>query len=631
MLEVIMKRLRLDKRGVSNVIVVMLSLVLIVIVVANVILWSYQMSQLDWERMQERITLTDAERIKHSPWSTSQNEYAINAGSRLNGTYVYTQAIDGNYETFREREELALASYNPTGYNLIGLTKYVSGTTADLATDNGAYMTFRSYSSVFSAQITYVHSETVTIAGAPYYQMRLAGADSAGLTLSVDASTTGRKLWAKSVYPLTGITSIPASTWTIYYRGYKTGSNSVVHCDVDIIIRKTDGTMRTTIATDVANSANLNRDTWGTVSGTYAWNDYAVVNDTDFLEVDYYGHVTTSQANRNAYLRIDDSSLALGDQTKNVGIMLPNKHTTEIELAGSSNAQTWQSVMWTVNSAFTTANVNVTLQLYNYNTSQYPTSGNGYITYISSATPSNDETKNQTITLNPTQFRGPSGEWMIKIIGTKNTNSPFDLKTDWTEYRTTTQGNYRMDITGEFVLDFSTYPLSQTRSIEIQIRYRASDPYERWFLKAYNWSKAEYDDAGFNSTASDLPTTGFKSYTVNLTTVWQSYVQTNGTARIEFCDAEPDVNQTTVDIDFLGVKAIIDGARFALQNEGPTTCHMVALWILNSTVHKRYEADYFLNSGMNGSYVRVDMHLPQDDFIVRVVTERGNVAVFRSS
>ena len=128
-----------------------------------------------------------------------------------------------------------------------------------------------------------------------------------------------------------------------------------------------------------------------------------------------------------------------------------------------------------------------------------------------------------------------------------------------------------------------------------------------------------------------MPTTGFKSYTVNLTTVWQSYVQTNGTARIEFCDAEPDVNQTTVDIDFLGVKAIIDGARFALQNEGPTTCHMVALWILNSTVHKRYEADYFLNSGMNGSYVRVDMHLPQDDFIVRVVTERGNVAVFRSS
>ena len=47
MLEAIIKRLKRDRRGISNVIVVMLSLILVVVIVANVVLWSYQMNQFD--------------------------------------------------------------------------------------------------------------------------------------------------------------------------------------------------------------------------------------------------------------------------------------------------------------------------------------------------------------------------------------------------------------------------------------------------------------------------------------------------------------------------------------------------------------------------------------------------------
>ncbi len=94
-----MKHLKHDKRGVSNIIVVMLSLVLIVITVTNVILWNYQMNQLDWEKMQEKITLANVEHVTRSPWFTSQEEYAISAGSHVNGTYEDTQIVDGNYET----------------------------------------------------------------------------------------------------------------------------------------------------------------------------------------------------------------------------------------------------------------------------------------------------------------------------------------------------------------------------------------------------------------------------------------------------------------------------------------------------------------------------------------------------
>jgi len=46
----------------------MLSLVILVIISANVILWSYQMNQLDWEKMQEDINIVDVTRVGEA-WS----------------------------------------------------------------------------------------------------------------------------------------------------------------------------------------------------------------------------------------------------------------------------------------------------------------------------------------------------------------------------------------------------------------------------------------------------------------------------------------------------------------------------------------------------------------------------------
>jgi hypothetical protein len=60
---------------------------------------------------------------------------------------------------------------------------------------------------------------------------------------------------------------------------------------------------------------------------------------------------------------------------------------------------------------------------------------------------------------------------------------------------------------------------------------------------------------------------------------------------------------------------------------GSLTTHVVSLWILNSTSHQRYDANVFLNSGEEKTYVNMDVILPEDDFVVKVVTERGNIAV----
>ena len=61
MLKAIIRHLKSDERGISTVIVVMLSLILIVVIVSNVVLWSYQMNQFDWERMQEKIEIISVE------------------------------------------------------------------------------------------------------------------------------------------------------------------------------------------------------------------------------------------------------------------------------------------------------------------------------------------------------------------------------------------------------------------------------------------------------------------------------------------------------------------------------------------------------------------------------------------
>ena len=48
-----------NRRGLSNIIIVALSFVILVVIVSNVILRSYQMNQLDWERSREKIEITN--------------------------------------------------------------------------------------------------------------------------------------------------------------------------------------------------------------------------------------------------------------------------------------------------------------------------------------------------------------------------------------------------------------------------------------------------------------------------------------------------------------------------------------------------------------------------------------------
>ena len=411
----------------------------------------------------------------------------------LNGTYLAgsvpasVQTVDSDYFIVRSSPSATSTStYNPLAYNLLGNTAYVSGTTGDLVSNNSVYMTFRSY-----AQSLYSHQEMTTIGGTTYYLLKLGSADVAGTTLSADAGTTGRKLMAKFVYQLTGVSSIPASTWTIYYRAYNGHVNVEAHGDVDILVRMSNGTIRSTIATNVANSGALTTS-YSTVSGSYSWAAYTVVDQTDYLEIDYYIEVTTIKAGYFVYLRIDDNTLAVTDQTRATNICLLNENTMETEFTGSSNMYNWTQLVWNLDSAWTTDSVTVTLQLYNFTLGAYPTSGNGFISYTSSATANTDETKAQTITTNPRHFRDATGNWKIKVKGVKSTNTQFDFRADWIEFKPTYYSEYM--VSTEFLFS------SMTMNTPTQLNFTVVSQYNiasvSVTIQVWNYSSSVYANSG---------------------------------------------------------------------------------------------------------------------------------------
>ncbi|OGO07234.1 MAG: hypothetical protein A2Y92_02480 [Chloroflexi bacterium RBG_13_57_8] len=201
-----------------------------------------------------------------------------------------------------------------------------------VVTPNGVYDSI-SFSNPDKTLLT-PHAENTTLSSTRYYAMAEdSAADSAGLTFRADFSAGGRTLLAnedqaarpaKLVFPLTGIIEIPAATWTFRYRclvggdGFPAGDGDV-RFNADVLVRRADGTIRATLASEAA-SAFVDQDesgTWLTKSAAWACPGYTVVDEDDYLEIDYYGQTGQGSGGTGGYmlLRIDDISLSPDEQT----------------------------------------------------------------------------------------------------------------------------------------------------------------------------------------------------------------------------------------------------------------------------------------------------------------------------
>lgn len=73
---------------------------------------------------------------------------------------------------------------------------------------------------------------------------------------------------------------------------------------------------------------------------------------------------------------------------------------------------------------------------------------------------------------------------------------------------------------------------------------------------------------------------------------------------------------------------LADELTIKIRNSGSETVHIVSLWINNDTIHKRYDVNIYINPGETISYSLKNIIPPRDNYIIKVVTERGNIAVY---
>jgi len=674
-------RLKRDRRGVSNIIVVVLSLVIIVAIIANIILWSYEMNQLDWEKMKEDMSITNVERVTHSSWFVAQSEYTVNVGSHISGTYTVTQAVDGQYERFRETlpattsqweyaESLSESSSSSTSFAEKVRLTFTPSSVGDWLviitfqarhTNTGDSFEVRGQLDDDSAKIICLPNQEPEI-NDPTREYRTFGHFRVFQDLSasehhidVDYRTQdfGTTMYIKNVR----IVAIQIEDIDNVKNAYAEYENQVSNPGSGF----TDYAEATITPTDdnkkylVIGCAEVQPSTWS----SYYSEARISVDDTSYYPEEaptgvYFRSTTMDLADwfplmTSAVVTLSSGSHTVAYQLRGASYVdfrririfvmrLDDLYTYEYVRDGSETSTT--STSWQTKSTLSFTSSAADYLILSTMSGQLDTDGSSF---------QNRFTIGGASQIDHFEEQSDGSYRSMQFAAIKTLAA--ETQTFKTEYRTLSSfdvarvkassiiaikkpsgtSDGRLDVKGNFVVDMSTYPLDSIRTLEIQLRYMADDAGEKWYLKAYNWSSLTYSDSGFNSTLGHTPTTGWDYYAVNLTDEWQNYVHDNGTIHVKFVDEGADSNQTTIDIDFLGVRAKIDGTRFTFENEGALTSHLVSLWIINSTNHQRYDINVFVNSAETTTYLRADISLPEGEHTVKVVTERGNTAVYSGS
>jgi len=650
MLLLTMKRLRLDKRGISNVIVVMLSLVLVVIIVSNVILWSYQMNQFDWERMQENVEIVNIAKIDSSSWSVAQNEYTVNVGSHVSGSYVDTQAIDGRYETFME-------SSSGGGW-LGGWSKRMRITIdhsniVNTLNDFPVMVYLSNSSGRFRNDVSYVFDELQSADN----RKKIAITTSDGITQCFveierwDATNREAWLWTK-------VPSISSSQDTLLYLYYdRNQADNTAHVGdaaSTAAMNVWDSNFRLVLHLPESNGVHQDSTSNSNVGVPQGGVTQGVSGEIDGADA-FDGKNDKVQTQDSPSLDFTNSQLTIEAWVK-----LSSLPTTETVIAGKDNQ--WQ--IGFINShairnlvrtdgadGWTGANdENYPFQTDTWYYWTFTYDGSKITDIVDAQQVGSTHTVTGNIVCNPAPLylaycvssrgylNGIIDEVRISNVARSNAWIKASYESDRDNLvaygAQEVQGGQsrKLEVVGTFTIDLGTIPVTSIRTVEIQLRYRANDSGENWYLKAFNWTVGEYSDNGFNSTAGHTPTTGWDIYALNLTDQWRSYITDNGIIYVKLQDEQMDVNQTSVDIDFLGVRAVIvDGATFTLQNKGSVTAHLVSVWVDSTTIHQRYDVNLFINAGDSVNYTRGDMSLVDNASIVKVITEKGTVSVFKPS
>ena len=190
-------------------------------------------------------------------------------------------------------------------------------------------------------------------------------------------------------------------------------------------------------------------------------------------------------------------------------------------------------------------------------------------------------------------------------------------------------GKYLLGIYNDITIDLSSFPLSYAKSIEIQLKYSVNSTEDYWHLNAWNWKANKWSDLGSSKPAAAWT---WLYFTVETTDLKKLVNEIDGRVRIKITDRDsPDATLTVLNVDFLAVRVTLNGSCFKFKNNGSLTAHLVALWVIDSGGNRgRYEVSLFINPGETITYW-TSITWPSGSYVVKVVTERGNVSIYSGS
>ena len=305
------------------------------------------------------------------------------------------------------------AEYNPSQWNPLGSTQNVNGSIPDLTNDDTNYVFFGSYHTGSAVNVTALDDgfEASPVWDANWNQHGTTdwnndAAQKHSGSRSASGGSSDTNLTSDDI-DTSGVTCFYVEFW---YRNHLTESG-------DFILYYWDGSQYDLIQ-DLG--ALDPEDTWF----KYGQN----VSDSQYFRSDFHIRFNCAPMEGSETVWVDDVLVT------NQGT---NEQTAEVEFTGSSNPLTWTQLVWQIDSAWNTGQVTVTIQFFNFTSGDFAPSGNGYISYISSATPNIDELKSQSIDLNPNDFKNSTEYWRVKIKGVKTTSAQFLMKIDWVDFETT--------------------------------------------------------------------------------------------------------------------------------------------------------------------------------------------------
>jgi hypothetical protein len=607
-----------NRKGLSTIIVVALGLIILVTIVVNIFLWNYEMNQFDWEKTNEDMEIIEVTSVTNSSWFVAQSEYALNAGCLINGTFADTQFVDDHYESFTE----GLNWWN-VNYSYRRQISIINNAVVTLTSDYSIQFTLDT-ASIISTGKMLSNGEDLRII---YWDVH------SWIELDrdiLDVNTNSTQIWFRLFDNIPN--GMHNDDYHIYYGNPTAGeapknkSNVYLWFDDFNRLDTPDITTESSYNTKTGGGAwSIETNKLKNVGASGDPNKLIITDLNNVTDVDMLVKINVTSFAGGDLSRMGLSCCMDSDPSPGSGYCcLFHDDTNSLDLLndlrswGTRRAYGWSLNTWyymrfrVIDPVNKTGKIKV-WQAGSVEPSIWTVEGD----FGSGAARNHGE-------IGFAGSRAADIAYFDDILIRQVVSSEPSTTLGSEE----SQGDNRFDGENTLVVDVSKYPLTDIQTIEIQIRFKASVADESWYLQTYNWSSSTYSDDGFNSTSGYVLATEWAYYAVNLSDQWNDYIHDNGTLCVKLLDEGTDGNQTTVDIDFLAVRAVIDGTEFTFRNQGSLTLYLVSLWVNNSTHHLRYDMNVFINAGDKESYIRIDIPFPTEPFVVKVVSERGNIAIY---